>query len=502
VKQKDGLIDRKIKKYVAFVAAVERNLDKNAATFSTEAVRLDGSDPVDEYRKHLAEAKKEDGSFGDEAKFGARTPFQIDRDRILYSPFFAPLALKTQMIIGQHTSLLKNRLSHTLIVANIARSIAQGLRLNSDLTEAIALGHDIGHAPFGHAGERTLNEWLTRRLFEPRRQTRFVFLEVLPGASEHFLLQENEAAQTTEGESLLFRHGRQSVKKLEILADEKPANLTRKALFGIWRHSGSLAMTDASFSYVFPDDPIRQLGGEDSSYEAQVVRLADDIAWVVHDLDDAFQAKILEERTVLGRKLYLDKEDSDWLVSSVLHAYALGPWVRKFISGVVEENRELDKARRDDPEYHLRLTPPLQAALNSLRGLIIDTVQEHEETQRAEEAVDLQLSGLADAYWRASREFAVDLRRVYNHRGHTRSGLQRLMALVGEQDWGASGKGEADRKSEDPRDGGIPAVKKAALICDFLSALTDEEAVLLWEWRYSPRFRLAPAATGHEEPAK
>lgn len=500
--QKGGLIDKKIKEYRDFLSAVEKNLNKDAAAFSTEAVRLDGSDPVEEYKNHLIVAKEENGSFGDEAKFGARTPFQIDRDRILYSSFFAPLALKTQMIIGQHTSLLKNRLSHTLIVANIARSIAQGLRLNSDLTEAIALGHDIGHAPFGHAGERTLNRWLVDRLITPQRQGHLAFAEVPLGASEHFLLQENEAAENPKWVSHLFQHGRQSVKKLEILEDEKPANLTRRALFGIWRHSGTLARTDASFSYVFPDDAKRHLSHEDSSYETQVIRVADDIAWVVHDLDDALQAKIIQKPTLLERRLYPGRKDSDKLVTSVLDDHASGPWVRKFISGVVEENRELKKSRLNDPKHHLRLTLPMRAALDSLRGLIIDTVQNHAETKRAEEAVDLLLGGLADAYWRASQEFAVDLCRVYDRRGHTRSGLKRLMALVDEQGWSASSQGKPDRKIEDPQDDGVPAFKKAALICDFLSALTDEEAVLLWEWRYSPRFRLAPAVGGHEEPAK
>ena len=81
--QKGGLIDKKIKEYRDFLSAVEKNLNKDAAAFSTEAVRLDGSDPVEEYKNHLIVAKEENGSFGDEAKFGARTPFQIDRDRIL-----------------------------------------------------------------------------------------------------------------------------------------------------------------------------------------------------------------------------------------------------------------------------------------------------------------------------------------------------------------------------------------------------------------------------------
>ena len=488
-------IAKKIEDYEGFVHKVEEGLDQASATLSAEAVRLNGKDAFTEYREHLA-ANTDDG-FSDEAKFGARTPFQIDRDRILYSSFFMPLALKTQMIIGQHTSLLRNRLSHTLIVVNIARSIAQGLRLNDALTEAIALGHDIGHVPFGHAGERTLNKWLHHKVIDPQNQGTFDFAQVMPGAGEHFLLQDAEPTEDPEWRSRLFRHGRQSVKKLEVL-EHKPTNLTRKTLFGIWRHSGSLAGTDATFNYVFPGGA-GQLDHDDSSYEAQVVRLADDIAWVVHDLDDAMRAKLVSRDDVMDRSLCPSEPDDARTVVGVLGRYEafIGPWVRRFISGVVDDNRErngrpLNKAFRNDPGYHLGLSKPLRDALNSLADLIREKVQEDAETLRAEEAVDRLLSSLADCHWGSSAEFAVDLKRVLDYRGQTESGLSTLVGRLAKRQWTTP----AQRPGASSAEGKESEIERAALICDFLSALTDEEAAMLWEWHYSPRFRLAPAFAG------
>ncbi len=93
-----------------------------------------------------------------------RTPFQLERDRILYSSLFQRLADKTQLFTVETNGLTENRFTHTLKVTQIAKSISRGLRLNEDLVEAIALGHDIGHPPFAHIGEKALNEWLNEKL--------------------------------------------------------------------------------------------------------------------------------------------------------------------------------------------------------------------------------------------------------------------------------------------------------------------------------------------------
>ena len=477
---KDKLIDHKVDAYRARIASVEKNLRKESAALSTEAVRLDGTDPVQEYRNHLIQAKLDGETFGDEAKFAARTPFQIDRDKILYSSFFMPLALKTQLIIGQHTSLLRNRLSHTLVVANIARSIAQGLNLNTDLTEAIALGHDIGHAPFGHAGERTLNKWLLEWVSE-LRSTRLPFMPVPQSIGEHFLVQDEEGSQDPKWQEHLFHHGRQSVKKLEVL---EGFNLTRQTLFGIWRHSLKHNKTDSQFAYKFPRTR-RQLSAKDASYEAQTVRIADDIAWAAHDMDDALYAGLITMKTLREWKVPLG--GGERLLVAILDDYKLGRWVRRFISGVVEANPDLNKARLAEGGDGLDLKPPLNAALESLKGLVEQSARKDKETMRAEEAVGLLITMLADAYWKSASDFRADLERVLEHRGQTESGLDTLKRLLGAKKW----SGTVSSKTPKARESSL--VQRAALICDFLSALTDEEAIMLWEWHYSPRFRLPPA---------
>src|SRR5688500_4611009 len=170
-----------------------------------------------------------------------RTCFQRDRDRILHSKAFRRLMNKTQVFIspGDH---YRTRMTHTLEVAQIARTVSRALQLNEDLTEAIALGHDVGHPPFGHAGEDALDEAV-------------------------------KAVDPAAG----FRHNEQSVRVLSVLED---LNLTQETLEGIGGHSKGRA----------------DLGGdyESPSLEAGVVRIADRIAYLNHDLDDALRAEWLD----------------------------------------------------------------------------------------------------------------------------------------------------------------------------------------------------------------
>lgn len=143
-----------LEEYKQYVADRESNL-AIYATKSDQAVLFDGTSSDEYYRERFANA--EDQVTLDRNRF--RTLFQIDRDRIEYSNYFLRLAQKTQ-ILTTRDSLVETRLSHTVRVAQIARSLCMGLRLNQDLAEAIALGHDIGHMPFAHRGERSLKDWL------------------------------------------------------------------------------------------------------------------------------------------------------------------------------------------------------------------------------------------------------------------------------------------------------------------------------------------------------
>ena len=197
-----------------------------------------------------------------EAECDVRTVFQRDRDRIIHCKAFRRLKHKTQVFLSPESDHFRTRLTHTLEVSQIARTISRALRLNEDLTEAIALGHDLGHTPFGHAGERALDT-------------------VFPYG---------------------FSHYEQSVRVCERLERNlKGLNLTKEVLDGILNHTkGQLPFT----------------------LEGRVVRISDKIAYINHDIDDAERAGIIKEddidleiRDVLGSK---KSERINTMVKSVI----------------------------------------------------------------------------------------------------------------------------------------------------------------------------------------
>ena len=191
---------------------------------------------------------------------GVRTCFQVDTDRIVYCKSFRRLKHKTQVFLQPEGDHYRTRMTHTLEVSRIARTIARGLALNEDLTEAIALGHDLGHTPFGHAGERLLNS-------------------IVPGGFAHF---------------------RQSLRVVERLEKEGAGlNLTWEVRNGIERHTG----------------------GEDAAtLEGQVVRLADKIAYINHDIEDAIRAGVLTEEDIpFDIKYVLGRTKSDRITALVMN---------------------------------------------------------------------------------------------------------------------------------------------------------------------------------------
>ena len=168
-----------------------------------------------------------------------RTEFQRDRDRIIHSKAFRRLMLKTQVFLSPEADHYRTRLTHTLEVTQIARTVARALRLNEDLTEAAALGHDLGHTPFGHAGERLL-----QRVYNP-----------------------------------LFTHNEQSLRVVERLENNgQGLNLTAEVRDGILHHTGS--------------------SGKASTPEGRIILYADRIAYINHDIDDACRAGIMSENDI------------------------------------------------------------------------------------------------------------------------------------------------------------------------------------------------------------
>jgi len=184
-----------------------------------------------------------------EEKCPIRTEFQRDRDRIVHSKAFRRLKHKTQVFIDPEEDHYRTRLTHTLEVAQIARSIARALRLNEDLAEAIALGHDLGHTPFGHAGERALDA---------------VYREFVPEG--HFL------------------HYEQSLRVVDFLErNGQGLNLTHEVREGILHHS------KGNNNLEFEGESCN------GTLESHVVRIADRIAYINHDIDDAIRAGIITE---------------------------------------------------------------------------------------------------------------------------------------------------------------------------------------------------------------
>ncbi len=218
--------------------------------------------------EYAAHSNQSMGRDREEAQDEIRTIYQRDRDRIIHCKAFRRLKQKTQVFIAPVSDHYRTRLTHTLEVSQLSRTVAKALRLNEDLTEAIALGHDLGHTPFGHAGEKVLN---TLSPFG-------------------------------------FRHYEQSVRVVERLEnDGKGLNLTKEVRDGILNH---------------------QWGLHPTTLEGQIVRFCDKIAYINHDIDDAERAGLMTEsdiperyRKSLGEspKERLDTLMHDIIYSSIGH---------------------------------------------------------------------------------------------------------------------------------------------------------------------------------------
>jgi len=305
-----------------------------------------------------------------------RPVFQRDRDRVLHSKAFRRLAGKTQVFLAPRGDHYRNRMTHTLEVAQVGRSIARALRLNEMLVEAMVMGHDLGHTPFGHAGERLLSE-------------------TVPGG---------------------FHHVTQSLRVVEVLErDGAGLNLTAEVRDGILRHSkgkGTVLMKGS--------------GEKALTLEAEVVRLADIIAYVNHDLDDAVRGGLLQEEDVPAdiRR-------------------TLGPGHSQRFARLVHD---VITASDVDGGGHIVMSDEVHQALLALRDFLYARVYEnpvvHEEFVKAQRILrDLYGWCMEDAD-RTARHFAVG-----------------------------------------PRPG--ETLERA--VTDFLSGMTDRFALSTWEGLFVPR---------------
>ncbi|MDR9502394.1 MAG: deoxyguanosinetriphosphate triphosphohydrolase [Desulfurivibrionaceae bacterium] len=329
---------------------------------------------------HACLNKESKGRFHPEKECPIRLPFQRDRDRIIHSKTFRRLTHKTQVFLAPTGDHYRTRLTHALEVSQIARTIGVALRLNEHLIEAIALGHDLGHTPFGHAGESVLNE-------------------LHPGG---------------------FRHYEQSLRVVDHLENKgRGLNLTHEVRNGIVHHSKGLNDILPTDFTALPD-----------SLEGQVVRIADILAYVNHDLDDAIRAGILEIKGELKEILQILGQKNSQRISTM-------------VTDMVMRTKETAEGR-------LAMTPEIVAAIAALRLFLYDNVyrshQVHDDFKKAMKI----------------------LRELYEY-----FMVEDIMLPSGEV-WGV----EINYPDETPRH---------RRVCDFIAGMTDRYALDLYTQIFFPK---------------
>ena len=322
---------------------------------------------LEEHERLSEFASKSDETRGrdyEDTECDIRTAYQRDRDKIIHSKSFRRMKHKTQVFLAPYGDHYRTRLTHTLEVAQLARTIAKAIRANEDLTEAIALGHDIGHTPFGHVGERTLTACSGR----------------------------------------LFSHNEQSVRVVErIEKDGKGLNLTWEVRDGIRNHKTSL---------------------NPSTLEGKIVRIADKIAYVNHDIDDGIRAGVLNEDA-------LPKECTDILGHSTRDR------INTVILSVVEHS--MDKPVID-------MDPDVKAALYNMRQYLFEAMYAN-RVVKAEEVKAAKILEILYGY--------------YMDRPEEMPSEFKLMLNEGED--------------------------KITVVCDYIAGMTDNFAVEKFQELYIPR---------------
>jgi dGTPase len=253
-----------------------------------------------------------------------RTAFQRDRDRIIHSKAFRRLKHKTQVFIAPRGDHYVTRLTHTLEVSQVARTLARSLNLNEDLTEAIAMGHDLGHTPFGHIGEEVLNDLFNKG----------------------------------------FRHNEQSLRVVDMLENEgRGLNLSEEVRDGILHHSKST-------------EKILEGWEKMDTFEGELCRIADSIAYINHDIDDAIRAGIIKG------------EDLPQSASSIL-GNSRRKRINTMVLDIIEQSWAVSGKTTGEPV--ISMSEPVRQATNTLRDFLFARVYNpnvnREESQKARETV-------------------------------------------------------------------------------------------------------------------
>jgi dGTPase len=291
-------------------------------------IRQTAEDREESLSTHATKSKLSRGRLKYEEPCPVRTAFQRDRDRIIHSKSFRRLKHKTQVFIAPLGDHYVTRLTHTLEVSQIARTIARALNLNEDLTEAIALGHDLGHTPFGHVGEDVLNE----------------------------LYHQG------------FRHNEQSLRIVDFLEnDGRGLNLSWEVRDGIVNHSKTGV-----------EDILGEDWGEVNTLEGEIVKIADIVAYINHDIGDAIRAGIITEGD-----LPLDAIR----VVGLSHSQR----INTMVCDIIDNSWEVRGCDIIKVRPAIKMSPQVLAAANRLRDFLFERVYNlrsaQEETEKAREVV-------------------------------------------------------------------------------------------------------------------
>jgi len=321
---------------------------------------------------YAAKSAESRGRVVEEPEAAYRTAYQRDRDRIVHSAAFRRLEYKTQVFIYHEGDHYRNRLTHTLEGSQIARTIARALRLNEELTEAVILAHDLGHTPFGHAGERVLAE----------------------------LMRDDGG----------FDHNRQSLRIVDLLEERYPGfrglNLCYETREGILKHG-----CDWPHPVPIPDVEAQP------SLEAQVADFSDEIAYTVHDLDDGLRSGLLNQADLKCVRLWNETHQRvlDELGAApprVLRAQTIRALVDRLVTELVEYSAARIEASavasigevRRTPDRIIGFAPEIDEARLELKRFLYQKLYEH---PRVAEASDLAAEAIRDLF--ATYRAAPDL---------------------------------------------------------------------------------------------
>jgi dGTPase len=338
---------------------------------------------------YAADAARAPGRLVAEPPSATRSEFERDRDRIIHSTAFRRLAHKTQVFVDHDGDHFRTRLTHTIEVAQIARALARALKLDDDLAEAVALGHDLGHTPFGHTGEDAL-----------------------------------DACMAEEGGFDHNSHGLRIVTELERrYAAFDGLNLTQPTLAGLVKHNGPLL--DASGA---PAERYRRRGvpasiirydrlqplylGLHASVEAQAAAIADDIAYDAHDIDDGLRAGLFPlaalRRAVPLVDSLLDEIDElhpGLEVPRIIHELTRRVITRFIEDAIRESRRRISESKVDSPEAVAAQGAPLvghseaiEATDRDIKAFLFAHMYRHPDVRRVRERADAIVRRLFEAY--------------------------------------------------------------------------------------------------------